>query len=701
MGLIEGKHLAHLYYGKKTKSPTLDHHCKKVSFAPYFADRQTPHYPDTTDSEFSFFGSGDYRAEALKVRNLVNGADATLYTYKSARKFIGRLSLSPLPYAEEDDSTETLVVTMEDKASGGLLELYFTVFPESDVISRYFVLKNKGKNALRIEKAMSLSLDIQRDDLDMISLVGGYNQERYYQRAALSRGNHSIYSRRGASSHHFNPFMILADKKTGEEKGEAYGFNFVYSGSFLNEAEVSHNGSTRVLVGLGSDNFSYLLESGEEFTSPEAVMTYTDKGLGQISRNMHKFTRLHILPKDKFSKRPVVLNSWEAVHFDIDEKLMIDFAKEAKSCGMDMLVMDDGWFGKRLNDKAGLGDWTENPDKFPKGLKTFVDNVKAQGINFGIWIEPEMVNPDSDLYRAHPEWALATPGYQPMLSRKQLVLDMANPEVVEYLKESFAKVFDGVAVDYFKWDMNRNMSQVYSPALPPERQGETEYRYMLGVYDLLAWFCEHFPNAMIETCSGGGGRYDLGMMKFGTQVWTSDNTIPDDRIYIQHGSSFGYPAATMSCHVAKLQKCENAAWREYDFTVAIAGPLGYEMNILLASDELKAAIPVQIARYREYEDLILKGDLCRLINPVEKNGKSAYYYVSEDNDRILLTYLQIHGDEKERVHKLKISRADADATYTDRLTGEKYSGETLRRGITLTASVNGEYARMFYLCREN
>lgn len=700
MGLVEGKHLAHLYYGKKTKNPTLDHHCAKVSFAPYFADRQTPHYPDTTDAEFPFFGSGDYRAEALKVRNLTNGADATLYIYKSARKFEGRLSLAPLPYAEADEDNETLVITMEDKVNGSLLELYFTVFPESDVISRYFVLRNKGKNDLRIEKAMCLSLDIAKDDLDMISLVGGYNQERRYQRAPLSRGNHSVYSRRGASSHHFNPFIMLADKKTREERGEAYGFNLVYSGSFLDEVEVSHNGSTRVLVGLGSDNFSYLLKSGEQFTSPEAIMTYTDKGLGQISRNMHLFTRMHILPEDKFEKRPVVLNSWEAVHFDIDEKLMIDFAKEAKNCGMDMLVMDDGWFGKRLNDRAGLGDWTENPDKFPKGLKAFVDKVKAQGIKFGIWIEPEMVNPDSDLYRAHPEWAIATPGYEPMLSRKQLILDMANPDVVAYLKESFAKVFGGVAIDYFKWDMNRNMSQVFSPALPPERQGESEYRYMLGVYDLLDWFGKQFPNAMIETCSGGGGRYDLGMMKFGTQVWTSDNTLPSDRIYIQHGSSFGYPAATMSCHVAKLQKCEDASWREYDFAVALGGPLGYEMNILLASEELKKAIPLQIAQYREYEEVILKGDLYRLINPVEKNGKAAYYYVDGENGRILLTYLQINGDEKAKEQRLRIARADVGAVYTDRLTGKRYSGEELRHGITFPSSTSGEYAKMFYLCKE-
>ena len=700
LGLAEGKHLVHLYYGKHRRDLDFSAPTRAPHFCPYFADRTTKSYlPNTADAEFPFFGSGDFRACALRLRNLTTGGDATLFLYRSAKKRKGRVELPGLPYAEEDEKTETLELTMEDPATGCQLLLYYTIFPESDVISRYFVLKNKSKDPMRIEKCMSLALDIPRDGLDMISFQGEYGFERVYQRAPLIHGGQRIFSRRGASSHDYNPFFMLAAPKTTEERGEAYGFNLVFSGSFLDEVEVCGIKTTRVLVGLGEECFSYLLEPGEEFCSPEAIMTYTTHGIGQISRNMHRFVRSHILPPDKFPRRPVVLNSWEAFWFKIDEGLMVDFAKEAKACGMDMLVMDDGWFGARINDHAGLGDWYENRDKFANGLKSFVERVKAEGVKFGIWIEPEMVNPDSDLFRAHPDWILKTPGYEPLQARHQLVLDMANPEVIDYLKESFAKVFDGVDIDYFKWDMNRHMTQVYSPALPPKRQGEAAYRYMLGVYRLFAWFNEHFPNAMIENCSGGGGRYDLGMMKYSTQIWTSDETMPDKRVFIQCGSTFGYPTSTMSCHVAKLDLCRDPRWLNFDFRVALNGPLGYEMNILQASEDMKEAMTKQIEEYRRYEPLILKGDFYRLLNPFTDEGRYAFYFVNEENSQILLTYLQNRGDPKQRPVKLKISRADPNARYTDTLSGVTYEGADLRRGIELDSDAEDFCATTFHFCK--
>ena len=627
------------------------------------------------------------------------GSDTSCYTYKSVRRFTGRVDIDGLPYAKADEKTETLELCIEDKVSGCVIHLYYTVFPECDVISRYFTLENKGKNDVSIEKCMSLCLDIPKTDMDMISFQGGYFDERVYQRNRLIHGNQSIYSRRGSSSHHFNPFFMLADPKATEEKGEAYGFNLVYSGSFLDEVEVSCDGSSRVLLGLGSDTFRYLVKSGESFTSPEAIMTYTTNGVGQVSRNMHNFVRSHILPKDKFESRPVVLNSWEAMCFDIDQDVLVDFAHEAAKCGMDMLVMDDGWFGARVNDKAGLGDWYENKAKFPDGLGAFVNRVKAEGVKFGIWIEPEMINPDSDLYRAHPDWVLATPKYEPLLSRYQLVLDMANPEVIQYLKDSFSKTFDGVGIDYFKWDMNRNLCQVYSSVLPPERQGETYFRYMKGVYELFAWFGEHFPNAMIENCSGGGGRYDLGMMNYSTQIWTSDNTFPDKRMYIQYGSSFGYPVTAMSCHVAKLEECENPRFLDYRFRLAMNGPLGYELNILKASEAAKANMKAQIEEYRKYEKLILNGDFYRLLNPYETDGKYAYYFVNEDNSEILLTFLQNFGDKKPKEYRLKVSRAIPNVTYTDKISGKSYEGAELKRGITITSDTEDQFGVMLYLTR--
>ena len=700
IGLFDGKYPVNLYYGRKARSPHLSAHLRKCSFAPSFEQYGNTFYPDSICLEFPIFGSGDMRPSALRLRNLSNGADATNFTFRSVKKLRGRRAPAGLPCGRADEQTETLEMRLEDEILGCRLTLYYTIFPESDIISRYFVLENIGKNDVRIEKCMSLSLDLNRTDLDLVNFWGRYPSERNYQRSPVTHDIRQITSRRGASSHYQNPFILLCEKRATEERGDAYGFNFVYSGNFLDEVEVSPFDKTRVLIGLGAENFSYLLKEKERFESPEAVMTYTEKGIGQVSRNMHDFVRAHILPEEKLPCRPVVLNSWEAFRFNIDAKLMIDFAKEAHACGMDMLVMDDGWFGKRVRNNVGLGDWFENKERFPEGLAAFADKVRATGVKFGIWIEPEMVNPDSDLYRAHPEWTICAPDYQPMLSRFQLVLDMGNPDVIAYLKESFAKTFDGVAIDYFKWDMNRNFDNSYSRVLPPERQNEASFRYMLGVYELFRWFCERYPNAMIENCSGGGGRYDLGMMQYSTQVWTSDQTLPKDRVYIQYGSSFGYPASVMSCHVAKLAECENPRWLDYRFRVAMNGPLGYELNILEASETVKETFRRQIEEYRLYEKLIMTGDFYRLLNPYETKGVYAYYFASRDNREILLTFVQNEGEEKARTFKLKISRAERGVTYLDTISGKTVTGEELRSGISVSTDKDEQYGLMWHFVKQ-
>ncbi|MBQ6809291.1 MAG: alpha-galactosidase [Clostridia bacterium] len=704
IGVRYGKFPVHLYYGKKMKNPPVDYHSVSRGFEAYYEEYGEEFIPDSETMEFPFFGSGDYRAVALKLRNGKTGGDTTLFTYKNAKKIKGRVDIPGVPCADADENTETLELALVDEFSNCELKLYYTVFPESDVISRYFVLENNSDSEMSIEKCMSLSLDIPKADFDMVSFYGAHCRERKFQRQATIRGMQSLYSRRGASSHQLNPFMMLVDKKTTEEKGEAYGFNFCYSGSFLDEVEVSYYYGgverTRVLVGLGQECFKWLLKPGEKFASPEAIVSYSDKGMGQVSRNMHRFIRKHILPKEPYANRPIVLNSWEAFYFDIDAKLMVAFAKEAAKYDMDMLVMDDGWFGARITDNAGLGDWYENKDRFPEGLKPFVEEVKAQGVKFGIWIEPEMVNPDSYLYRAHPDWILQTPGYKPLLWRSQYVLDMANPEVVQYLKDSFAKVFKDVSIDYFKWDMNRHLTTVYSNALPPERQGEASYRHILGVYELFRWLREQYPNAMIENCSGGGGRYDLGMMKYSTQIWTSDNTDPKYRTYIQHGSTFGYPTATMSCHVAHVEDCRNPRFLDYRFRVAMNGPIGYELDVLQLEDSIKNTMKKQVAEFRCYENLILRGDFYRLLNPVENGSRYAYYFVNEDKSQILLTYLQNEGDPKRTKFKLKVSAADKNSVYIDRLSDKKITGAELRAGIVVESDTEEQYSKMFWFCKE-
>ena len=695
MEIVKGRYLCHVYYGKRAKDKKLPP-LKEIAFSPYSAEFGRGYATNDLPQEISFFGSGDFRASALRVCG-ADGTGVTDFVYKSHRVFNGRLDLDGCPAARADAKTQTLEITMTDNVSGCVLKLYYTVFADKDVISRYIKLENKGKASVRIEKCMPLTLDLDRADLDMVTLYGRHISECNLQRVPLHHGNQAVFSRRGTSSHHYNPFMALCTHKATEESGEVYGFNFVYSGSFLDEVEVDHFDKARVLIGLGSDCFKYTLEAGESFISPEAIMTYSASGFGKMSRNLHNFVRDHIMPERAVAEpHPIVLNTWEAVWFDVDQELLIKFAQEAKKQDFDMVVMDDGWFGARNDDRAGLGDWVENPKKFPCGLKPFVDNVKAKGVKFGIWIEPEMINPDSDLYRAHPDWCLRVEGREPLQSRNQLVLDMSNDEVIEYLKSIFDKTFGGVDIDYFKWDMNRSISDAASAVLSADRQGEIYFRYVKGVYKLFNWFVNRFSNAVIETCSGGGGRYDLAMMQYGIQIWTSDNTNPYDRTYIQSAAMMAYPAATMSCHVSNPHGDMKSL--DYRYKVAVGGMLGYELNILEMSDEIREEMGRQIAEYRQFEHLMRLGDYYNLASPT-RYDYSAYYYTNASADEIVLTLIEKADCKKGYSKLLKIKAVVADATYVDVRSGKTYSGEELRRGLALELTGEKDSAQLYYFKR--
>lgn len=688
--------LQHDYYGKKTEE-LLQSKVQYHSFSPY-VDDIGPVYSLTDDfSEFPFFGSGDFRCTALKLRGEA-GDSCTSFFYKDYEIFKGRQNIPDIPFARADENTETLSITLFDNVTGCNLILYYTVFADCDIITRYFTLENNGKASVKLEKAMSLSLDLSGHDFDLISFYGEHTFERNYQRTPLFYGNQRVMSRRGASSHQFNPFIALAEKDTNEENGGVYAFNFTFSGCFLDEVEVDQSGNTRVAVGLGDENFAYKLNAGEVFTSPEAVMTFSDSGFSDMSYKMHRFIRNSIVPDEIFEQRPIVINTWEACYFDIDEQKLLDFACVGKQCGMDMLVMDDGWFGKRNDDNAGLGDWYENPEKFPDGFKKFAERVKAQGMKFGIWIEPEMVNPDSDLYRAHPDWCLTVPERKPSLSRSQLVLDFCNPAVLEYLEESFKKTFDGVPIDYIKWDFNRHISEAGSAYLPKDRQDEAFYRFQLGVYRLYYWFRENFPNAMIENCSGGGGRYDIAMMALSTQIWTSDNTDACARNRIQYASTFGYPATVMSCHVSDPGNDENTFRRlKYKFDVALGGMLGYELNILNTRPDVLEEIKKQIVFYRSVEPVIKNGRLYRLISPFENESEISAYYYAEGSDTLLLSFLQNRGTDENIELCLKIDAADEKAMYIDAVSGEQYKGVALKSGISVLTDKNDQYSRLWLL----
>ncbi len=688
--IVKDKYLRHIYYGK-TKKTIVPEEPYKYSFAPFLIENGIRYSPDTLLCEVSFFGSGDFRSTSLRINS--DGTGVTDFSYASHRIYSGRAPLDGLPEARIEEDTQTLEIKLTDPVSACSLTMFYTVYPKYDIIGRYMRIDNLGDRAVKLENCMSLELPISHAELDMISFYGAHFNEMNLQRVPLHHGVQAVGSRRGASSHQYNPCFALCSHNATEEKGEVYGFNFIYSGSFIDEVELDQTGTAKVVVGLNRDTFGYTLGHGESFTSPEAIMTYSAHGIGQMSRNFHGFIRQSILPSAALAPHPVVLNTWEACYFNIDEAKLIAFAKEAAKLGFDMLVMDDGWFGQRNHDRAGLGDWFTNTVKFPRGLAAFAHDIRSRGVKFGIWVEPEMVNPDSELYRAHPEWALRVPGREPLQSRQQLVLDMSNPEVVDYLIAMFDKTFDGVEIDYFKWDMNRHLCNVGSSVLPEDRQNEVSFRYMKGVYRLLSHFIEHFPNAIIETCSGGGGRYDLGMMLYGFQIWTSDNTNPYRRTLIQSAAMVGYPATTMSCHVSNPKGSLSSL--DYRYKVAVGGMLGYELNILEMTDEIKSAIVRQIAEYRTFEPLMRLGDYYNIASPT-KYDYSAYYYVNADNSELLLTVIEKSNAKPGSTKLLRLTRADADAVYTDVFTGQDYTGAQLRHGITVKLKGENDTASLFY-----
>ena len=675
--ITHGKFPVHLHYGKKEEVAI---NKQIISFAPFYKEIGLDYLPDYCMGEYNGYDSGDFRGYSLRIRG-EKGDSVTMLRYQGHRILEGRPALPNLPFAAADEHTQTLELTLVDDVTKVQVSLYYTVFEQLDVISRYVQIQNQGQATLSVEKCMSLLLDLPHHDFDMITLHGGYANECNMQRVPLHYGLQGGYSRRGGSGHQMNPFMALCKHDATYHQGEVYGFNFVYSGSFANEVEVDQTGKTRVQIGLGSDTFRWQLKAGESFVSPEAVMTFSGEGIGGMSRNFHRFVRNCILPPEPFENRPVVLNTWEACFFDIDQNTLFDFARAAADANIDMVVMDDGWFGERNHDRAGLGDWVENKAKFPNGLHSFVEQMKGYGVKFGIWIEPEMVNPDSELYRNHPDWCLGCKGRAFMESRNQLVLDLGNPQVLSYLKETFSKTFDGVAIDYFKWDCNRNLSQVGSLHLPPEQQEEAAHRYMLGVYNLLEWFRTHFPKAMIETCSGGGGRYDLGMMKYSNMIWTSDQTDPHARIPIQHGALLGYPACVMSCHVSNHKACEDPQELQYRFHVALGGPLGYELHLPNASSTVRNTIKEQVALYRTLEDFILRGNYYPLLSPYETNY-SAYYYADDEGKGIFLSFVQQQAEQETTLH-LPIEIADPKGVYVDEINGGEYTGEQLLKGVEI------------------
>ena len=576
---------------------------------------------DTRLLEYSAYGTGDYRDYCLHAV-YEDGSHVTDLRFVSYEVKEGKYALEGLPAMYQgEEKAETLEITLRDEYKNLEVVLYYSVFEDLDVITRACKIVNQSKEQVRLLRAYSMGLDFDNKDMDMLHFYGRHAMERKMERSPLQHGFQGVESRRGYSSHQQNPFVILCKQDANEEYGWCYGASFAYSGNFSIQAEVSQMDLTRLTVGIQDTQFEFHLEPGESFTAPEVILSFSENGLGQLSRNYHKAIR-HNLCRGKYKteRRPVLINNWEATYFDFTPEKLVAIAKDAKELGIEMLVMDDGWFGKRDSDYSGLGDWFVNEKKLKGGLKNLVEEVNKAGMKFGIWFEPEMISEDSDLYRAHPDWALTVPGRSFTRARHQLVLDFSREDVRTYIFDRMCEILESANIEYVKWDANRHLTDVWSAKLPADRQGEVFHRYILGLYDFLEKLTQRFPNLLIEGCSGGGGRFDAGMMYYHPQIWCSDDTDAIERLDIQYGTSFGYPISTVGSHVSVCPNHQTgrSVSMKTRGIVAMAGTFGYELDITRLSQEEKDMVKIQVEEFKKYYSLIQQGDYYRLTDDGRK-----------------------------------------------------------------------------------
>ena len=627
--------------------------------------------PDTVQWEFPVALRGDSRSPAIEAIGKDGTVEAELF-YEAHRIYKGKKAIEGLPatYAK-DDEADTLEIDLYDPESPLKVTLFYTVWADKDVICRHTLAKNTGKEPIDIKSIMSASVDFPHSAFSMLQLSGAHARERHVITRELVPGMQKVESRRTASSHQQNPFIALVEQGATEEHGDVYGFNLVYSGNFTAQTEVDQYGVSRVQLGINPFNFSWKLEEGETFSTPEVVMVYSQNGLGEMSRTYHDLYRTNLCRGDwKDKVRPIVINNWEATYFDFTSEKLFALAETAAKLGIELFVLDDGWFGKRNNDWTSLGDWFENSSKLPKGgLKEISDGIHERGLKFGLWFEPEMVSPDSDLYRAHPDWCLHCGERSRTLGRHQLVLDMSRSDVVDYLFEKLSAILSSCQIDYVKWDFNRSPSDVGSALLGKDRQQEVSHRFYLGLYNLLERLTQKFPHILFESCSGGGGRYDPAMLYYMPQTWTSDNTDALSRLYIQEGTSIAYPASSMSCHVSAVPNHQVGRVTSLSLRghVAMAGAFGYELDLNKLSDLERAEIAEQVAWYKDIRHTAEYGDLYRLKSPKTTQAKDASVYawesVEKDKSRALVTVAWAFSEANASYEILKLKGLDENATY--------------------------------------
>ena len=632
--------------------------------------------------EYAGLGKGDYRYHAYQI-TYQNGSRTSEFEYTGYEVADGKERLKNMPSAFDDqgDDSQTLTVTFKDALANLVLQLHYTVFEKEDVIVRSATFINHGQEAVTLDRALSLQLDLPDHDYDMLQFSGSWARERHLIRTPLRSGIQSIGSLRVASSHQQNPFFALARPHTDNHQGAAFGFNFIYSGNFIDSVEVDQFDTTRVLVGINPDDFGWKLANGESFQTPEAVMTYTSDGLNQMSQQLGAFYQDHLINQHfAHQDRPILINNWEATFMDFNEAKLMKIVDQADKLGIEMFVLDDGWFGHRDDDKSSLGDWFVDQKKFSNGISGFADRVHDKGMKFGLWFEPEMISIDSKLYEKHPDWMIATPGRQGTPARNQYVLDMTRQEVVDYLFEHMSAIIKQTKLDYIKWDMNRNITEMYGAKLPADQQLEFPHRYILGVYQLYARLTEAFPKVLFESCASGGGRFDLGMMYYAPQAWCSDDTDAVERIKIQDGTSYGYTQNMWGAHVSAVPNDQVGRLTSLDTRAAVAyfGDFGYELDITkMAADEL-ATIKKQVAFYKQYRHLFQFGKFYRLDNP-DTNNDNVYGWqvVNEDRSEAILTRFQILNGANPAYIRVYFAGLDPEATYTVNDGEEHFSGAEL------------------------
>lgn len=681
-------HLINLHYGHKIKHRKCfdclyQNYSIEVGNETNYNEKYTPFTLETAKLEISSYGKGDYREPAIHL-NFADNSRVSDFKYKDYNIFKGKIGFKKQPEVRSKDN-QTLQIILVDKIKSIELHLFYKIIEKCDVIVRSAKLINKSNKKVKIEKIMSFNLDLDNDDFEVFTLSGKWIKEGQISKQTLNKGTYYIDSKRGVSSSEHNPFLGL-----NNNSGEVYGFSLIYSGNHQGLVEINSYDIIRIQMGINPFDFQWLLDKGEKFQTPEVMLTFSKKGFNGMSHNFHQMINDYIIPSQwRKYPRPIVFNNWEATYFDFDEETLLELAKKANKLGMELFVLDDGWFGRRNDDSTSLGDWYVNYNKIPSGLKSLSKKINEIGLDFGLWIEPEMISIDSKLYEKHPDWAVKLKDREPSLGRNQLLLDLCNPEVVDYLDKRFTEIFSDINISYVKWDMNRNFSDIYSSYLPQERQQEFYHRYILALYDLMQRLTTKFPGILFEGCASGGNRYNPALLYYMPQVWTSDNTDAIERLKIQYGTSFIYPTSTMGAHVSDIpnHQVRRNTPLESRFNTAAFGILGYELDIRELTTRQEEIIKEQIKYYKKHRQLLQYGRFYRIENPFTKN-KAIWMVVSENQKEALVGYYQrlqesnpsletirLKGLDKEKIYKIKNRDQYITGSKFRKIFGEKHNSE--------------------------